>query len=94
MKRIIFTIVFSSLVTTVSAADFVCNGIGLRVTDGKALYGNRELTRCGKVGLMVLFAESCDEKSVTKFSLGFDEISNNIQTLINGKESQIRCFPK
>jgi hypothetical protein len=94
MKRIFFTIIFSALVTTASSADFVCNGIGLRVTDGKALYGNRELIRCGKAGLMVLFAETCDEKSATKFSLGFDEISNNILTLINGKESQIRCLPK
>lgn len=94
MKKFLLSATLFALVTSVSAADFVCNNIGLRVNEDKALYGNRELTRCGKVGVMVLFAETCDEKSATKFSLGFDEISNNILTLINGKESQIRCFPK
>ena len=94
MAKFLLSLTLFAFVFSANAADYVCNGIGLRVTADKALYGNRELNRCGKVAVMVLYAETCDEKSAAKFSLGFDEISNNIITLINGKESQIRCIPK
>lgn len=90
----IFVLTFSVISASAADADFTCSGIGLRISQDKALYGNRELVRCGKVGVAILFSEVCDVKSSMKFALQFDEISNNIVTLIDGKERFINCYKK
>jgi len=96
MKSILSTIIFCLSCSFAFAleGDYVCSGVGLRLLGEKALYADKELVLCGKVGVTSLYAESCVEKSVRKFALAFDELAENIRVLKDDKERFYVCHKK
>jgi hypothetical protein len=96
MKTIALTILFCLSCSFAFAleGDYVCGGVGLRLLGEKALFAERDLVLCGKVGVTSLYAESCEEKSVRKFALAFDELAENIRVLKDNKERSYFCRKK